>query len=329
MFPVIANSGQLLLIVSTVFSNIQFYLIKPGVAFNRTGKFYLPAGSYTLYAYDYSGNRISKAVSILENDIVYIDTIYTTQPSCKLNTKGSIEVVARGGVPPYKYYWSSTFPIDSSKVSNVEPGNYPVRVYDSKGCYSEEEHVVLKKETQIRLDSTISFPPHCYKKDNGSIQIHSSMGIRDSLGNYSYTPSNGQAVYGIYLPNAGWQTNSNGLFTGLAEGLYSITIRDTGNCYSDSYYWNVSAPIKGLPTLSADNLGFDLDGGVINLNCPNFFRVNTNFFSWERYNILVLDSFNQITLQDSFLNSYQFPTSPNGKYKVVVEDSLGLFYGYN
>lgn len=148
----------------------------------------LTAGTYMVTVTD--GNDISQESELFT--LVQPDTLQLTldkkSPSCS-GDSGYIKTLAAGGTPPYSYSWSAEGEAASTLTTNT-PGEYSVRVTDSRGCGTNGS-AVLTAPNAIKATHTISLPT-CHGSTNGSIalelsggkppyQLHWNDGIADSL----------------------------------------------------------------------------------------------------------------------------------------------------
>lgn len=161
------------------------------------------AGTYTLTVRD--GNSCTATASVtLTEPVVLSGTAAVTDILCFGDSNGSITVTAAGGTAPYEYSTDgSTFqPGDS--FSALAAGSYTVTVRDANSC-------------TVTVAATIAEPTELTVSANV---------INDNT--ISVTATGGTAPYEYALDNGTFQAAST--FSGLANGDYSITVRDTNGC---------------------------------------------------------------------------------------------------
>jgi hypothetical protein len=100
-----------------------------------------------------------------------LQTSYTTVPvTCYNSTNGEIHVTTLGGIPPYKYTWS-TGDTTNSSLTNLAPGSYWYNVTDNNMvCYESDTITLIRPDTilvnlgpdrllclgqTLRLDATV------------------------------------------------------------------------------------------------------------------------------------------------------------------------------
>jgi gliding motility-associated-like protein len=149
--------------------------------------------------------------------------------SCFGGNDGSITLAPSGGTPPYSYNWvpAST----SNPNNNLSAGPYFAQVSDSNGCILVEE-IIVGQPSQILANADI-INPGCQLSD-GSITLNPSGG---SGGGYTY----------VWL---GLPGNTN-IQTGLAVGIYEVTITDGNNCFQ-TYTFSLSDGGPQITTFSTN-----------------------------------------------------------------------------
>ena len=150
-----------------------------------------------------------------ETDVdVMISLVSSVSPRCFGSFDGSIIVTANGGVAPYMYALNGgVFGVDSSFL-DLDEGDYMVTVMDQEGSESSltvslESPPILENTFLAKEDNT------CFGAFQGMIEVIGSGGT-SALG-YSYSINGG--------PN-----QSTGLFTGLSNGFYVVTVIDDNEC---------------------------------------------------------------------------------------------------
>ncbi|MBX7163016.1 MAG: T9SS type A sorting domain-containing protein [Saprospiraceae bacterium] len=88
----------------------------------------LGLGKYTVYISDQNGCKYENIFEIRSPGYIFIDV--QTTPS--QGNDGSAKASVSGGVPPYKYLWSTQDTTD--KISGLAPGDYSVSIIDANGC---------------------------------------------------------------------------------------------------------------------------------------------------------------------------------------------------
>ncbi len=128
--------------------------------------------------------------------------------SCFGASDGFAEVIPAGGSSPYLYRWSDGS--ESSLVGALGPGTFEVKVLDGNGCEAFESFEIYEPE-EIVLDSMLVDSVSCAGDEDGAIEIRASGG---------HFPISYQWAHGPV----------DSILTGLAGGMYQVTIRDSENC---------------------------------------------------------------------------------------------------
>jgi len=187
-------------------------LFQPGGEF--TG---LPAGSYTISVRDAVGcitNIPPVIIAQLATTLTAIVGSKTDIP-CTGGT-GSVTITAGGGTAPYNYKIGTGAYQASATFTDLPAGNYLITVQDALGC-TRDLNVSI-----VALPNTV-IPTLIARTD-----VPCSGG---NLGSLSVSGSGGTAPYQYKLDNGLYQPT--GVFTGLASGSYTVTVRDVNGCTRD------------------------------------------------------------------------------------------------
>ena len=198
----------------------------------------ISAGTYTLTLLD--GNdcesilpyNVGQPIAPLTLSSAAIDV------ACNSDFTGSIDLTTLGGTAGYTYQWSTglgiVLPYTSEDIVNIPADNYTVLVTDFRGC--EETITQLVDEPIAPLsDGPVLVDILCFGDVTGSINPNISGGTAS----YSYLWSNGF---------------TGPIATGLASGVYSLTVTDGAGC-ADTYTYTLSQPSAPLSlTLSGENI---------------------------------------------------------------------------
>ncbi len=173
-----------------------------------------------LYQYDSSGLSPGLYNFYLKNDFGNLSvydyviakfctipiTFAGTNASCGQND-GSLTVIATDGVPPYTYTMDGINYQSNNQFTGLSPGNYAVTVKDAAGLTNSSTGAV-SKSGNCPMVGAVATGADCGKK-NGAITA---------------TGSNGTMPYQFSLDGVNFQ--SGNLFTGLASGDYTLTLKD-------------------------------------------------------------------------------------------------------
>lgn len=193
----------------------------------------LIAGTYSLQVTDSNGCTISESFTIEEPTEALDSDIDVSEIDCSGNSKGAIEVTAKGGVAPYTYLWNTGS--SQNRIENISEGNYTVTITDNNGCQVTEV-INLTAPAQLQ-DNAVVNNVSCKGAGDASIQLNVSGGT----GTYSYQ----------------WDSGANtASLSGLNPGNYSVEITDSNGCTIRETY-NITEPdILELSVSNSDVLCF-------------------------------------------------------------------------
>ncbi|GAB5526048.1 MAG: hypothetical protein Roseis2KO_39200 [Roseivirga sp.] len=161
------------------------------------------AGTYTLTVRDGNGCTETASVTITE-PVALSGTVAVTDVLCFGDADGSITISAAGGTAPYEYSTDGSTFQSGDSFSALAAGSYTITVRDANNC-------------TVTLAATIAEP--------AELTVSANV-INDNT--ISVTASGGTAPYEYALDNGTFQAAST--FSGLANGDYSITVRDANGC---------------------------------------------------------------------------------------------------
>lgn len=138
-------------------------------------------------------------------------TISANDVSCFGGNDGNATVTPTGGTPPYSYFWVPTGQTTNA-ISNLAAGTYNLEVTDANQC-TRVVPVTINEPSQFTVQSLV-VDANCGTSD-GSITLLVSGGVSP----YTYSWSG---------PSGFSSTNPSE--TGLAVGVYVITITDANSC---------------------------------------------------------------------------------------------------
>jgi len=165
-------------------------------------------------------------------------------PSCFQSFDGSIEVAANGGTPPFQYALNGGVLGDSPTFTDLAAGDYTISVEDATGM--ERNVMVTLEEAPEIVGEVVEITDNvCFAASEGIITVTASGGAAPN-GDYSYSINGGPV-------------QSSGVFAGLNNGFYVITIFDEAEC-SIQVSGTVSSPAD-LDLIIADKQ---------DVSCPGF-----------------------------------------------------------
>ena len=174
-----------------------------GVNFQSSNIFIgLPAGPYTITTKDINSNIGTTTVSIFNTPGPQI-VIASSPASCTNN--GSITIAGIGGTLPFQFSIDGNNYQSNNVYNNLIAGNYTAWIRDANGCLAMQAIIV---SMDCPVVTVVATNETCHG-GNGSIIA---------------TAVNGTPPYKYSIDGINFQTNN--IFSGLAAGTYTITVRD-------------------------------------------------------------------------------------------------------
>ncbi len=167
----------------------------------------LVAGTYTVTVTDANGCQATLAATVGSPDAIDV-IVDATQVSCNNANNGAVTVRVSGGVGPYTFAWSNGS--TSQNLLSLAPGTYAVTVTDANGCNASTPATISEPDQLEITDVTTDV--NCTDGTDGAIAL---------------TVTGGTAPYTYAWSNV---ANTASL-TGLAEGLYTVTVTDANGCF--------------------------------------------------------------------------------------------------
>ncbi|OWY25515.1 hypothetical protein C7N43_20140 [Sphingobacteriales bacterium UPWRP_1] len=186
----------------------------------------LAAGDYSVTVSDANGCTVLLSANISNTPVPAITA--TAVDAIGGNANGSIDISISGGIPAYDYNWSNG--ATTEDLSNVAAGTYSVTVTDSNGCTAT---LTITVGNISCITAIFTATDATCGNANGEINITVSGGTLP----YVYNWSNGATTEDL---------------TGLAPGVYSVTITDANNCET-----TLTATIEDAETATAAFTGPD------------------------------------------------------------------------
>lgn len=166
-------------------------------------------GTYTVTVSDPNGCSLT-ASAIVTQPPVLSATISTTNVTCFGGNNGTAKATVNGGVMPYTFNWS--FGPDSSAVSGLVAGTYPLTVTDQSGCTFSGPSAIIAQPATPTLITINQTKLACFGSGNGEALATAS---GNNGGPFTYK----------------WSHGFNGPApTDLASGTYTVTVTDQKLC---------------------------------------------------------------------------------------------------
>ncbi|MDW8228467.1 MAG: choice-of-anchor V domain-containing protein [Saprospiraceae bacterium] len=205
-------------------------------------------GSYILLVTNtLNGCVATDTVTVVQSPPVEVSVVNTTPVSCFGQQNGSAIAAGSGGVGPFAYVWSSGD--TTATAQNLAAGTYFVSVTDSEGC-SATTSVEITQPAVLQA--------------NASATGETGFGAND--GTATAEPTGGTAPY-TYAWNTG---DTTATITGLAPGVYTVTVQDANGCTAaqtvtvNSFNCSLTATISATPVTC-----FGANNGTATANVSN------------------------------------------------------------
>ena len=225
----------------------------------------LAPGSYNFSFSDAGGcTGTGGPITLNTNAPIFVPATFIN-PSCNGNNNGSISFTPLGGVPGYQYSndGGATYQ-GSNTFTGLAAGTHNFRIRDNVGC-TKDTSITLTEPVILVTTVTGNTPAGCGNND----------------GTLSATAAGGTApyTYTITGPIVNTSGSTSGIFTGLANGAYTITVTDAQGCVSTA----------GTNIALVDNMFLTLGPDVtICAEASVTFNPNTNpetnVFTWTGIN---------------------------------------------
>lgn len=215
------------------------------------------SGTYFLEIVDRYGCDTVYTVSIVDPNQITLQ-ITPSDLSChssNASADGSIQIDASGGVGLYDFFLNNTSNSASNTYtySNLTANTYDVHVEDANGCSSVIVPVTLSQPTALEVEVVSVLDISCNGYDNGEFQL-------DGLGG-----TQPYAVYTISGPDMA--SNNTGMFTGLTQGNYTITLQDANGCTDQiTQMIEEPTPLNAPVLVAVDATCYGSEDGVIDLS---------------------------------------------------------------
>ena len=222
-----------------------------------------------------------------------------------------------GGTPPYSFFYrdfvsgtlEGPFMINSSggsfTISNQAPGNYEISISDNSFPPATSLFII---NLPARARLTANVDPlqeiQCTGEQSGALRVTPLL---------NNTPVANDAGY-TYLWSTGAVTST---ITGLAAGLYSVTVFDPFGCQHSSNYTLRDQPPITITGRTTDATCSGRDDGLLEILFINGGNSATGNYNIQIYDPEGLNIFNQSN------NRARVTNVVNGDYDIVITDDNG------
>ncbi|MCO6492737.1 MAG: proprotein convertase P-domain-containing protein [Phaeodactylibacter sp.] len=167
----------------------------------------LDNGFYTVYATDENGCVAETEAVVAVNTLIAMATL-VNELACYNDTDAVIEASVGGGTPGFTYSLNGG-PFQSSPVfGGLGAGSYVITVMDSDGFTAETGEITISNPPELTASATV---------DQNDITVNADGGT-------------GSLVYSV----DGLNFQSSAVFTGLANGVYTVYVIDENGCVAET-----------------------------------------------------------------------------------------------
>jgi len=285
-----ASDGEALFVISGGTPNFTLSSNTSSLVFTALSAdtFMVSGLSEGLYFYDIVDangcDKLNNSFYIAQPSVVEVVNMSSTLESC-LGWDATASVNVTGGTAPYTYLWSYDInfqqPIQlenntlnpTANNSNAEfltEGFYYVHIWDFNSCYTLDSIYVSKTNSPtLSLLGTVNNLCH-----------------NDTEGQITLTATGGNPFY-EYSLNGGvsWQYLST--FSGLSEGFYNATVRDSLGCSDEIENIEITAPLPISLSIDAQDvscIGYS-DGSASVVSISGGTPSSSGYsYSWQNQN---------------------------------------------
>ncbi len=324
-----SSDGEALIIISGGTTNYTLSSNTSSISFTplSTDTFMVSGLSEGLYFYDIIDangcDKLNNSFYISHPSAVEVVNISSTLESC-LGWDATASVSVTGGTTPYTYLWSYDInyqqpihledntvnpTVNNSNVEFLTEGFYYVHVWDFNSCYTVDSIYISKANTpSLSLLGTVD--NLCYGDANGQISL----------------TANGGTPFYEYSLNGGvsWQYLST--FSGLVEGFYNATVRDSLGCSDELEDIEILAPLPISVSIDVENVSCvgSSDGSASVVSVSGGMPSSSGYsYSWQNENGVNLWPGNLTGINSTVDNLLP------GTYQLEVEDNNGCTTTYS
>ena len=207
------TNGQIAIEVSGGTGTKLFSL--DGVPTNSTGIFSaVSGGSHILSITDENNCRRDTMVNLsYPAPIEFTSLVLTNVTGCNGNINGAISTTVSGGAGNYEFNLNGGSFQTQGEFSGLSAGIYTLNIKDDNNCVKDTS-LTITQPAPLSFGSVIVNDISCAGMVNGNIEA---------------IPQGGTMPY-IFTLNPGGSVNSTGIFAGLSQGTYVISLNDSAGC---------------------------------------------------------------------------------------------------
>ncbi len=206
------NTGKVVAVIKDPIGPVQYKINNGAYQTNQLFE-NLGAGTFKLYAKD-SFNQIDSILfTLTEPQLpINVQSNFIIHPNCNLDSNGTIEILAGGGIPPYVFGLNQNAPSSNNTFNNLPAGKYLVKVMDQNNCIKYSDTIALNNPTPLNITFN-TLPDSCHQIAVGIVTAI----VTGGMPNYAYN----------------WLHNpilKSPILNGLRSGKYPLKVTDSKGC---------------------------------------------------------------------------------------------------
>lgn len=168
--------------------------------------------------------------------------------SCVGAADGSVNITTTGGVAPFIYSWTGPngFTAAVADISDLTAGTYELTVVDATGCTVNLSYDI-SEPAPLQFDAAVT-ELSCTDPGSGTIILN---------------PAGGTPPYSVSWSGPDGFSSANLSETGLAAGIYSISLSDFFGCSNDTIIELMLPTAPGVTFTVSDVLCFGAESGAV------------------------------------------------------------------
>jgi PKD repeat protein len=214
----------------------------------------LAAGTYNATVTDFTGCKITGAVTISQPSVIVLNLNGNNASSCG-SADGSVNMAVTGGTPPYTFNWNNG--ASTQNITGIPAGTYSVTVTDANNC-------TRTKNTTITAPSGVTTSiSKTNAKCNGSCDGTATVTASGGTTPYSYQWSNGKTGASV---------------GGLCNGVYTVTVIEAVGCAVTANV-TITDPVELLVNTSSNDASCGKKDGSASVNAAG--GVSPYTYQWS------------------------------------------------
>ncbi|WP_411029371.1 T9SS type B sorting domain-containing protein [Spongiimicrobium sp. 3-5] len=214
-------------------------------------------GLYDILVTTDDGCNFTSQVTINDITDLALDARISQHITCR---EGNIQLDAIGGSTPYSYaIWSFVDPGGTTVISYPTINDIPASAYQTSVIFDilnpgDYTFVVVDRNNCSAISNPVTIVLEPSVVYTTSFTDETCFGAADGTATYNITSANGYKVdYTLTFPDTSTISNSSGVFTGLPQGDYTITLTQSKGPVSCDFVetFTIGGPANGISATAA------------------------------------------------------------------------------